>query len=432
MPLVGKEDEPQEDKFEFDSAGQVVGHISLDQARVVALRYARDNQDFYGGRYARRELAWEEISAEEGEDYYRVKLSFRPAQRFRGEPGAELLAIDKTGSVELRQILSQPRETRRALALGLSAAGLAVVAGAAIAVFLSVSNPPAPVAAPDDAAASVLVTPQDAASLVSPDGNVRVDLIEGSVASPVEFSYRRVSPVGIPQLPAGFIPTTKVFDLSVSAQEAPVAGGFSFVKPVTLTIQLSAQDAALSGGLESNVSIHHFKVGGVGWTALPTKVDFAAATALAQVDSLSLFALAIKQSRPEAKLVAADQPLLPGGYAGQGIADLGTPEELGQGQIRTVTVEVALKNPLAVSEVQFVVGADPTSRGIQLPGTRPGPGTILNRYGDVPVYRRMSARLEAPAFVFSERGWVEQSLVEGSALWSWRITPGKAFRDRRK
>ncbi|MCI0797819.1 MAG: hypothetical protein J4O06_03465, partial [Chloroflexi bacterium] len=78
------------------------------------------------------------------------------------------------------------------------------------------------------------------------------------------------------------------------------------------------------------------------------------------------------------------------------------------------------------------VGADPTSRGIQLPGTRPGPGTILNRYGDVPVYRRMSARLEAPAFVFSERGWVEQSLVEGSALWSWRITPGKAFRDRRK
>ena len=84
VPLVGKEDEPQEDKFEFDSAGQVVGYISLDQARVVALRYARDNQDFYGGRYARRELAWEEISTEEGEDYYRVRLSFRPAQRFRG------------------------------------------------------------------------------------------------------------------------------------------------------------------------------------------------------------------------------------------------------------------------------------------------------------------------------------------------------------
>ena len=96
--MVGEEDEPQEDKFEFDSAGQVVEYISLDQARVVALRYARDNQDFYGGRYARCELAWEEISAEEGEDYYRVRLSFRPAQRFRGEAGAELLTIDRPAS----------------------------------------------------------------------------------------------------------------------------------------------------------------------------------------------------------------------------------------------------------------------------------------------------------------------------------------------
>ena len=317
--MVGREDEPREDKIEFDSASQVIGYISLDQARVLALRYARDNQDFDGSRYARRELVWGEISAEEGEDYYRVTLSYRPAQRFRGEAGAELLTIDKTGSVELRQILSQPREARRALALGLAAAGLAVVAGAAIAVFFSVSNPPAPVAPPDNAAAMVLVTPQDAASLVSPDGEVRVDLPEGSVASPVEFSYRRISPVGIPQLPAKFAPTSKVFDFSVLAQEAPVAGGFSFVKPVTLTIQLSAKDAALSGGIESNVAIHHFKGGGAGWTALPTKVDFAAATAQAQVDSLSMFALAIKQSRPEAKLVATGQPLRPDGYASKAL-----------------------------------------------------------------------------------------------------------------
>ena len=317
--MVGKEDEAQEDNFEFDSAGQVMGYISLDQARVLALRYARDNQDFYGSRYARRELAWEEISAEEGEDYYRVRLSFRPAQRFLGEAGAELLTIDKTGSVELRRILSRPRETRRALALGLAAAGLAVVAGAAIAVFLSVSNPPPPVAPPDKATATVVVNPQKAASLSSPDGDVRVDFTEGSVASTVEFSYRRISPVGIPQLPAGFIPTSKVFDLSMSDRKGPLASDFSFVKPVTLTIQLSAQDAALSGGIESNVAIHHFKVGGAGWTTLPTKVDFAAATAQAKVDSLSVFALAIKQSRPEAKLVAAGQPLLPDGYAGHRI-----------------------------------------------------------------------------------------------------------------
>ena len=147
--------------------------------------------------------------------------------------------------------------TRRALALGLAAAGFAVVAGAAIAVYFSVGNPPAPALPPQDAAATVLVTPQKSASLVSPDGRMRVDLTEGSVAFPVEFSYRRISPVGIPLLPAGFVATSKVFDLSMSAQEAPLAVDFAFVKPVTLTIQLSAQDIALAGGMESNVLIHH-------------------------------------------------------------------------------------------------------------------------------------------------------------------------------
>ena len=47
----------------FDSAGESLGYISLDQARVLALRHARDNPDFYGSRYARRELAWEVSSA---------------------------------------------------------------------------------------------------------------------------------------------------------------------------------------------------------------------------------------------------------------------------------------------------------------------------------------------------------------------------------
>ena len=44
----GKQDET---KLEFDSAGEAVAYISLDQARVLALQHARDNRDFYG-RYA--------------------------------------------------------------------------------------------------------------------------------------------------------------------------------------------------------------------------------------------------------------------------------------------------------------------------------------------------------------------------------------------
>ena len=44
------------------------------------MQHARDNTDCYGRRYARRELVWEVASEEEGEDYYQVRLSYRPAR----------------------------------------------------------------------------------------------------------------------------------------------------------------------------------------------------------------------------------------------------------------------------------------------------------------------------------------------------------------
>ena len=50
--MAGDEDNQKEENFEFDTAGEVMGYISLDQARVLALRYGRDHQDFYGPRYA--------------------------------------------------------------------------------------------------------------------------------------------------------------------------------------------------------------------------------------------------------------------------------------------------------------------------------------------------------------------------------------------
>ncbi len=65
----------KEAQLEFTPAGETPGYISLDQARVLALQHARDNREIYG-RYADRELA---------EDYYRVRLSYRPARGFRGE-----------------------------------------------------------------------------------------------------------------------------------------------------------------------------------------------------------------------------------------------------------------------------------------------------------------------------------------------------------
>ena len=70
-----EEEGQKEEKFDFDSAGEAGGYISLEQARVLAIEHARDNTDFYGPRYRNRRLVWEAVSADEGEDFYEVRLS---------------------------------------------------------------------------------------------------------------------------------------------------------------------------------------------------------------------------------------------------------------------------------------------------------------------------------------------------------------------
>ncbi len=67
--MAQEEEKKDEEKFEFDAAGQALEYISLDQARVLAIEHARDNRDFYGRRYANRDLIWEEIAADESDDY---------------------------------------------------------------------------------------------------------------------------------------------------------------------------------------------------------------------------------------------------------------------------------------------------------------------------------------------------------------------------
>ncbi|MCI0782017.1 MAG: hypothetical protein J4N93_12045 [Chloroflexi bacterium] len=94
----------------FSPSGEALGYISLEQARVLAIRHARDNTDFYGPRYSGINLVLEVISQEDGEEYYDIRLSFRPAGRFRGEPGVEQFVIDKLGNIEYRQMLDEPTE----------------------------------------------------------------------------------------------------------------------------------------------------------------------------------------------------------------------------------------------------------------------------------------------------------------------------------
>ena len=131
--MVGGGDDKKEDEFDFTDAGEALGYISLEQARVLAIEYSRDHADFYGPSYVGVRLAWEVISAEEGEDYYDIRLSFRPSGRYRGEPGEDQLIFEKTGELRVRQILDEPSElgqpARRGLPVVLLAlAGVVLVA----------------------------------------------------------------------------------------------------------------------------------------------------------------------------------------------------------------------------------------------------------------------------------------------------------------
>ena len=50
---------PDEKEDPFDSSGEALRYISLDQARVLAIRHARDNTDFYDPSIRHEPLVWE-------------------------------------------------------------------------------------------------------------------------------------------------------------------------------------------------------------------------------------------------------------------------------------------------------------------------------------------------------------------------------------
>ena len=230
-----------EHKLEFTPEGETLGYISLDQARVLALQHARDNRESYG-RYAERELVWEVVSAEETEDYYEVKLSYRPARSFRGRPGVEQFTIDKTGPIELRQVVSEPRPSyARYLAIVVSVAVVAV--GATIGgLFASGALTPSSNGGDNGTIATapviVPIVPDSAARLISPDGEVTIDVGAGSVNAAAQLVYQSVSSGEIPSLSGPFRATGKVFDLTT---------GTPLLNPITITVRISAAEVVLAG-----------------------------------------------------------------------------------------------------------------------------------------------------------------------------------------
>ncbi|MCI0779678.1 MAG: hypothetical protein J4N93_00160 [Chloroflexi bacterium] len=142
MALTTAEDQEKKDeeKFEFTAEGEALGYISLDQARVLAMRTAREAPGVYGRRFRNVRMAFEVAAEEETEDHYVVTLSFRPQGTFAGTPGQEQFFIGKEGAVEHRQVLDVPRVAGRRFPLIPAAVGLVGVAVAVVAVVVVVGG----------------------------------------------------------------------------------------------------------------------------------------------------------------------------------------------------------------------------------------------------------------------------------------------------
>ena len=84
------------------------GKISLEKARLHAVRYAQANIDVYQPEYQQVSLVWEVESAEEQDEFYYIYVTYRPFGDFVGTPGREGFIMDKTGNIEFRQVLDAP------------------------------------------------------------------------------------------------------------------------------------------------------------------------------------------------------------------------------------------------------------------------------------------------------------------------------------
>ena len=155
----------------------------------------------------------------------------------------------------------------------------------------------------------VAVAPDASAQIVSPLQDVTVYLGAGSVGEAVSLTYQALTVQDIPPLPEGYVPSDKVFDLSVSEEEASADGSYSFMKPVSIAVRLDSEDVALARGDESNFVIQQYHASDAAWTPLPTTADFAASVARAQVESLSVFALSIRSERATTTLPALPTPV---------------------------------------------------------------------------------------------------------------------------
>jgi len=186
----------------------------------------------------------------------------------------------------LRQILSDPKpdtRTRTILAcLGLVVLIRAIAGGLAAAGVFS-SSPVSELVIDLTKPVAIFVAPDAPVQLLSPKVDVTIDVGSETSGGTSQLTYEPISIGDLPTLADEYRATDAIFGVTLSEP---------LLKAFTITAKFSSVDELLAGSNPANVVTQHYHDGT--WELLETRVDFAAATAKAQVDQLSLFALTIR------------------------------------------------------------------------------------------------------------------------------------------
>ena len=187
--------------------GVALEAISLDQARVLALRTASESPGDYGRGFRRVNMAFEVVADQTTEDHYSITLSFRPRGEFVGTPGQEQFFVDKRGTVAHRQVLGAPEQERgRRPSLLRMLGGLAVVAVVAAGVYAALGTD---LLQTDDGTPAVQPAGGPVADPVSPAAGLPTGpAADGSVESSLAIRNLRAAEIWSVEVPGRAMPVT--------------------------------------------------------------------------------------------------------------------------------------------------------------------------------------------------------------------------------
>ena len=141
-----------------------------------------------------------------------------------------------------------------------------------------------------------LLSPQEGAVLLSPDGRVKVSALPGSVSEPIVLAYSDVDVAELPVLPEGFVVGSRAFELDPMDMNGAGIENFAFQDSITVTVPITIEDLRTADVDPFRITLQHYKDGR--WDTLPRSFNLDDLTLTVSVDSLSTFALLIKTAEP--------------------------------------------------------------------------------------------------------------------------------------